>query len=233
MFGRSTANFRRTRSSWTAGPGRRDLPRRGLPNTLHHLFAAARPRDQTVFLGELNVLEPDHQPRYRFFVEFEYDFYRRLTTDCGLIDAFRTLHPQLIEHSWSGAPATATARDVPIGHRWRACIRSLRYSSERVASRQRWLVPTRVATAACNSRQSLCEAVSQQVVDQWPTASPGSGQLQSLHSQSGRSSEVLSRLFQEVAGDLSKVCEEVQSRFPQRRCGFSPLIIAPSGVGVF
>ncbi len=56
----------------------------------------------TVFLGDLNVLEPDHQPRYKFFAPFEYDFYRQLTDDCGLIDAFRTLHPEKIEHSWVG-----------------------------------------------------------------------------------------------------------------------------------
>jgi exodeoxyribonuclease-3 len=56
----------------------------------------------TMLLGDLNVLEPDHQPRYRFFAPFEYDFYRQLTDDCGLIDAFRALHPEKIEHSWVG-----------------------------------------------------------------------------------------------------------------------------------
>jgi exodeoxyribonuclease-3 len=63
---------------------------------------AARPAERTVFLGDLNILEPGHQPHYRFFAEFEYDFYRRLTTDCGLIDAFRAVHPDLVEHSWVG-----------------------------------------------------------------------------------------------------------------------------------
>jgi exodeoxyribonuclease-3 len=60
------------------------------------------PTQATVFLGDLNVLEPDHQPRYPFFAPFEYDFYRHLTNDCGLIDAFRALHPEKIEHSWVG-----------------------------------------------------------------------------------------------------------------------------------
>jgi exodeoxyribonuclease III len=55
-----------------------------------------------MFLGDLNVLEPDHQPRYKFFAPFEYDFYRQLTDDCGLVDAFRALHPEKIEHSWVG-----------------------------------------------------------------------------------------------------------------------------------
>ncbi|RBO91354.1 endonuclease/exonuclease/phosphatase family protein [Nocardia puris] len=56
----------------------------------------------TAFIGDLNVLEPDHDPRYRFFADFEYDFYRRITTDGGLDDAFRALHPDLTEYSWVG-----------------------------------------------------------------------------------------------------------------------------------
>lgn len=67
--------------------------------------AALADRDHsqpTIFLGDLNVLEPDHQPPYKFFAPFEYDFYRQLTDGCGLIDAFRALHPQKIEHSWVG-----------------------------------------------------------------------------------------------------------------------------------
>jgi exodeoxyribonuclease III len=63
---------------------------------------ASRPRRAAVFLGDLNVLEPGHQPHYAFFAPFEYDFYQRLTADCGFIDAFRSLHPEVIEHSWVG-----------------------------------------------------------------------------------------------------------------------------------
>ncbi|HEV2779227.1 MAG TPA: endonuclease/exonuclease/phosphatase family protein [Actinophytocola sp.] len=58
--------------------------------------------EPTVLLGDLNVLEPDHQPRYRFFAPFEYDFYRSLTDQHGLVDAFRHLHPDRVEHSWVG-----------------------------------------------------------------------------------------------------------------------------------
>lgn len=54
-----------------------------------------------VLLGDLNIVEPDHQPHYPFFHPFEYAFYRRLT-DLGLIDAFRHLHPGQVEHSWVG-----------------------------------------------------------------------------------------------------------------------------------
>lgn len=63
---------------------------------------ADRPGEATVFLGDLNVLEPGHQPPYPFFAPFEYDFYRQLTDDCGLADAFRVLHPGTVEHSWVG-----------------------------------------------------------------------------------------------------------------------------------
>jgi exodeoxyribonuclease-3 len=56
----------------------------------------------TVFLGDFNVLEPDHQPRYPFFQTFEYDFYQALTDQHGLVDAFRHLHPDEREYSWVG-----------------------------------------------------------------------------------------------------------------------------------
>jgi exodeoxyribonuclease III len=62
----------------------------------------SRPSGATMFLGDLNVLEPNHEPHYPFFAPFEYDFYRQLTHDCGLVDAFRTLHPHTVEHSWVG-----------------------------------------------------------------------------------------------------------------------------------
>lgn len=55
-----------------------------------------------ILLGDLNILEPGHQPRYPFFATFEYDFYRALTDAHGLTDAFRHLYPQTTEHSWVG-----------------------------------------------------------------------------------------------------------------------------------
>lgn len=54
-----------------------------------------------VIAGDLNVLEPGHRPRYRFFQPFEYDFYRGLLT-AGYRDAFRNLHPDAAEYSWVG-----------------------------------------------------------------------------------------------------------------------------------
>ncbi|MGH3821361.1 MAG: endonuclease/exonuclease/phosphatase family protein [Pseudonocardiaceae bacterium] len=67
-----------------------------------HEALASRPTGAAVFLGDLNVLEPGHQPHYPFFAPFEYDFYRQLTNEHGLADAFRTLHPDTVEHSWVG-----------------------------------------------------------------------------------------------------------------------------------
>jgi exodeoxyribonuclease-3 len=69
-------------------------------------FASSAAQDdpaggEQVLLGDLNIVEPDHQPHYPFFHPFEYAFYRRLA-DLGLVDAFRHLHPGQIEHSWVG-----------------------------------------------------------------------------------------------------------------------------------
>jgi exodeoxyribonuclease-3 len=57
---------------------------------------------QTVLLGDLNVIEPDHEPAHASFRWFEYDFYRGLTDKHGLVDAFRHLNPDRVEHSWIG-----------------------------------------------------------------------------------------------------------------------------------
>jgi exodeoxyribonuclease III len=60
------------------------------------------PAIPAVFLGDLNILEPDHEPRYPFFVPFEYDFYRALGAEHGFTDAFRHQHPDAAEYSWVG-----------------------------------------------------------------------------------------------------------------------------------
>jgi exodeoxyribonuclease III len=67
--------------------------------------SALEARDQSVpavFLGDLNILEPGHQPHYPFFAEFEYDFYRFLTAELGMADAFRHVNPGTAEYSWVG-----------------------------------------------------------------------------------------------------------------------------------
>ncbi|ARF59556.1 endonuclease/exonuclease/phosphatase [Streptomyces gilvosporeus] len=54
-----------------------------------------------LILGDFNVLEPTHQPHYRFFQPFEYAFYTWLG-EAGYRDAFRLLHPTADEYSWVG-----------------------------------------------------------------------------------------------------------------------------------
>jgi exodeoxyribonuclease-3 len=74
---------------------------RFLAQCLDALQAAGDLLATTVLLGDLNVVEPDHQPRYRTFRQFEYEFYRELH-QFGLVDAFRALHGGRVEHSWVG-----------------------------------------------------------------------------------------------------------------------------------
>ncbi|MCI3277672.1 endonuclease/exonuclease/phosphatase family protein [Streptomyces cylindrosporus] len=54
-----------------------------------------------IVLGDFNILEPNHQPRYPFFQPFEYGFYSWLVLN-GYQDAFRYLHPDAAEYSWVG-----------------------------------------------------------------------------------------------------------------------------------
>jgi exodeoxyribonuclease III len=64
-----------------------------------------------LLLGDLNVLEPTHEPAHRGqFAPFEYGFYTGLTDRHGLVDLFRHLHPDAVEHSW--------ARRADLGYRY-------------------------------------------------------------------------------------------------------------------
>ncbi|WP_063784185.1 endonuclease/exonuclease/phosphatase family protein [Streptomyces sp. SBT349] len=54
-----------------------------------------------LIIGDFNILEPDHQPRYPFFRPFEYAFYEWLG-QAGYRDAFRLLYPDAAEYSWVG-----------------------------------------------------------------------------------------------------------------------------------
>ncbi|MEU5498019.1 endonuclease/exonuclease/phosphatase [Streptomyces griseofuscus] len=56
---------------------------------------------QRLVIGDFNILEPAHTPRYRFFQPFEYAFYEWLG-EVGYQDAFRRLYPQVLEYSWVG-----------------------------------------------------------------------------------------------------------------------------------
>jgi exodeoxyribonuclease III len=73
--------------------------------SFHTALHATQSGIPMLLLGDLNVLEPGHQPEHRQqFAPFEYDFYRALTDTHGLLDAFRHLNPHQIEHSWARRP---------------------------------------------------------------------------------------------------------------------------------
>lgn len=65
------------------------------------LAARAGAAGPLVVAGDLNVLEPGHQPHHAVFGDWEYAFYRAFAA-AGLTDAFRHLHPEALEHSWYG-----------------------------------------------------------------------------------------------------------------------------------
>jgi len=54
-----------------------------------------------VFCGDLNILEPDHKPRYPKFEDWEYSFYESLLS-LDLCDVYRLFHPDEVEYSWVG-----------------------------------------------------------------------------------------------------------------------------------
>jgi exodeoxyribonuclease-3 len=53
----------------------------------------------SILAGDLNVLEADHHPRYRFFQDWEYALHSGLA-DTGWLDAYRLQEPTCAEHSW-------------------------------------------------------------------------------------------------------------------------------------
>jgi exodeoxyribonuclease-3 len=58
-----------------------------------------RPSNPRVLIGDLNILEPDHRPRYPWFSDWEYALYEGLLA-AGWLDAYRLTHPTGMEHSW-------------------------------------------------------------------------------------------------------------------------------------
>jgi exodeoxyribonuclease-3 len=83
-----------------ASPAKTDRKRRFLEVCRHGLLSAEGDVRRLV-IGDFNVLEPSHVPRYRFFAPFEYEFYNWFGL-AGYEDAFRQLHPDAREYSWVG-----------------------------------------------------------------------------------------------------------------------------------
>jgi len=63
-----------------------------------------------VLTGDLNVVEPDHEPRYAVFGQWEYDFYRAFA-EAGFTDAFRLITPEGMDYSWYGRAASDGTRN--------------------------------------------------------------------------------------------------------------------------
>ena len=51
--------------------------------------------------GDLNVIEPNHVPKYPIFGDWEYEFYNTFRR-VGLVDAYRIFNPNAQEYSWFG-----------------------------------------------------------------------------------------------------------------------------------
>lgn len=89
------------------------------------------PDEMVVVAGDLNVLEPSHQPHYPFFGEWEYRFYGDFVREGGLVDAFRELRPEDVEHSWIGRAGDGYRFDhIFITRRHRSLLRTCRYLHE-------------------------------------------------------------------------------------------------------
>ncbi|MBI4376141.1 MAG: endonuclease [Elusimicrobia bacterium] len=87
-------------------------------------------RDQAccvIIGGDLNVIEPDHIPRYRVFADWEYRFYRAFL-DAGLVDAYRHKLNGPVDHSWIGRARDGYRFDhLFLSTPWGAAIRECGY----------------------------------------------------------------------------------------------------------
>ncbi|MGH3929996.1 MAG: endonuclease/exonuclease/phosphatase family protein, partial [Pseudonocardiaceae bacterium] len=102
---------------------RRNVDKRAFQNSVTKVLPrlTAEVRGPLVITGDLNVVEPGHQPHYAVFGDWEYGFYRSFT-GTGLVDAFRALHPHDIEHSWYGRASTGYRFDhafLSTDYQWR------------------------------------------------------------------------------------------------------------------
>ncbi|HZD73585.1 MAG TPA: endonuclease/exonuclease/phosphatase family protein [Actinomycetota bacterium] len=113
---------------------RRNLDKRAFQQAVSaYLPRLAAPLDGglAVVAGDLNVVEPDHRPRYGVFGDWEYRFYADFADLGGLVDAFRELHPGRVEHSWFGRGGNGYRFDhVFVTRRHRRQLRTCRYLHE-------------------------------------------------------------------------------------------------------
>ncbi|MGO9296485.1 MAG: endonuclease/exonuclease/phosphatase family protein [Streptosporangiaceae bacterium] len=80
-----------------------------------------------IVAGDLNVVEPGHQPHLPVFGAWEYAFYRSFG-DAGMIDAYRASHPDTSEHSWFGRSGNGYRIDhIFVSRQHEAQVRCCRY----------------------------------------------------------------------------------------------------------
>lgn len=80
---------------------RRNVDKRAMQQAVAAVLPAMRADGVDYILGDLNVVEPGHQPPHSVFGQWEYDFYRSFETN-DYSDAFRAAQPTAVEHSWFG-----------------------------------------------------------------------------------------------------------------------------------
>lgn len=89
-----------------------------LPRLGRHFGPVPHP---VVIAGDLNVVEPGHEPHHRIYGRWEYDFYRAFAAN-GFLDAYRQAHPNDMDYSWFGRRSGAGYRFdhvfCSIGHGW-------------------------------------------------------------------------------------------------------------------
>lgn len=81
-------------------PAKLDRKRDWLARFVSALAGSAPAATGGVYIGDFNVIQSDHVPRYRSVQQFEYDFYRDLITRFGLVDCYQERHVGCFEHSW-------------------------------------------------------------------------------------------------------------------------------------
>ena len=114
-----------------ASPEKTARKRMWLESCRSALESGLNPADGVILLGDFNVLEPEHYPKYRFFAPFEYGFYEALSAEFNLVDAFRYLHPGDHQYSWVGRTGDGYRYDHAFcSRRFGRLIRSCRYVHE-------------------------------------------------------------------------------------------------------
>lgn len=68
---------------------------------LVEVLSEPRFQEQTIVMGDFNVVGRDHTPRYSAFRAWEYGALERIA-ELGFVDVFASLHPGIQAHSWIG-----------------------------------------------------------------------------------------------------------------------------------